>query len=56
MEDSHIARFDISEGVSYFGVFDGHGGAQVAIIVKKYLVEELTSLDSFKEKDYETAL
>ena len=56
MEDSHIARFDIGEGVSFFGVYDGHGGAQVAIIVKKYLIHVLTCLKSFKEKDYKTAL
>jgi serine/threonine protein phosphatase PrpC len=26
MEDSHIAELDLGNGVSYFGVFDGHGG------------------------------
>jgi serine/threonine protein phosphatase PrpC len=26
MEDSHIANVDIGDGVSIFGVFDGHGG------------------------------
>lgn len=28
MEDSHIAKPDIVEDVSIFGVFDGHGGFQ----------------------------
>ena len=26
MEDSHIAHTDLDNGVSLFGVFDGHGG------------------------------
>ena len=30
MEDSHVASMDIGDGVSVFGVFDGHGGHEVA--------------------------
>lgn len=26
MEDSHIACLDLGNGVSFFGVYDGHGG------------------------------
>jgi len=26
MEDSHIAAVNLDNGVSVFGVFDGHGG------------------------------
>lgn len=26
MEDAHIASLDIGDGVSIFGVLDGHGG------------------------------
>ena len=26
MEDSHITKLDLGDGVSLFGVFDGHGG------------------------------
>ena len=26
MEDAHITRADLTEEVSVFGVFDGHGG------------------------------
>jgi serine/threonine protein phosphatase PrpC len=26
MEDSHIAEKDLGGGISFFGVFDGHGG------------------------------
>jgi len=56
MEDSHIAELDLGNGVSYFGVFDGHGGAEVAIFVKKHLIEELVKLPSFKNKQYEKAM
>jgi protein phosphatase 1G len=26
MEDSHIVELDLGRGVSFFGVYDGHGG------------------------------
>lgn len=26
MEDSHIAELDLGNGISFFGVYDGHGG------------------------------
>lgn len=42
MEDAHIAHIDIDgNGTSLFGVFDGHGGHEVAIFVKKHFREEL---------------
>lgn len=28
MEDAHIANLDIGDGISVFGVLDGHGGKQ----------------------------
>lgn len=30
MEDAHIANLDIGDGVSIFGVFDGHGGTHIS--------------------------
>lgn len=30
MEDSHIHELNVAEGVNLFGVFDGHGGSEVA--------------------------
>jgi serine/threonine protein phosphatase PrpC len=33
MEDSHIAALDIENDISVFGVFDGHGGCEVAKFV-----------------------
>jgi protein phosphatase 1G len=33
MEDAHIANLDLGDGVSIFGVFDGHGGSIFIFIV-----------------------
>jgi serine/threonine protein phosphatase PrpC len=33
MEDSHIVNTSLPNDVSIFGVFDGHGGAEVALYV-----------------------
>jgi serine/threonine protein phosphatase PrpC len=30
MEDAHIARLNLEPNVHIFGVFDGHGGKEVA--------------------------
>lgn len=65
MEDSHIAYLEVIEGVSFFGVYDGHGGTssplpflgnEVAEFVRDHLVEELKKLASFKAGNYEDAL
>lgn len=57
MEDSHIASVnDLGGGISFFGVFDGHGGQEVALFVKKHFVKELGKDKNFKAKDYKTAL
>jgi len=34
MEDAHIANLDISPNIHIFGIFDGHGGAEVAKFCK----------------------
>lgn len=48
MEDAHIAHVDFdNNGTSLFGVFDGHGGSEVAIFVKRHFKEELVKLNSF---------
>ena len=39
MEDSHIAEIDLGNGVSFFGVYDGHGGNEVADYVKEHLID-----------------
>ena len=49
MEDSHISELDINnDGVSFFGVFDGHGGSEVASYVKSHFVKILISQESYQ--------
>ena len=68
MEDSHICAVTLDNNVQVFGVFDGHGGIlmtslmclsigrEVALYVKDVYIKELAKLQSFKAKDYKTAL
>lgn len=52
MEDAHVAVTDISlpEGdAKVFGVFDGHGGAEVARFCGLYLVSVLTQQEAWKQ-------
>jgi len=56
MEDAHLIKPDFQGDLSLFGVFDGHGGKEVAEFVAKNLCEQLVSLPSFKMKNYEQSL
>jgi len=40
MEDSHIAELDLGNGISFFGVYDGHGGKAYLTL---YLGSKLTT-------------
>jgi len=39
MEDAHISKFNVTKNVHVFGVFDGHGGREVAKFVEKHFIE-----------------
>ncbi len=68
MEDAHIALLDMSsiverelgrkleEKLSLFGVFDGHGGKEVAKFVQIKFARELARSKAFAEKDFKEAL
>ena len=47
---------DFDKNTSFFAVYDGHGGAEVAIYCSQYLPEFLKKLESYKEKNFEKAL
>jgi protein phosphatase 1G len=48
MEDSHLAHLDIDNSFSLFGVFDGHGGKEVAHFAARHLSDTLKSRPSYK--------
>lgn len=57
MEDSHIADLSIGgTNCHAFGVFDGHGGKEVAQWVKKKFSDELSKNKNFKSQNYSKAL
>jgi protein phosphatase 2C family protein 2/3 len=70
MEDAHAAVLDLQaeyEGeetkpaepkdrLSFFGVYDGHGGEKVAQFAGDHLHKIIAKQESFKSKDYEQAL
>lgn len=37
-------------------MFDGHGGKEVSLYVKKHFIDELKALASFRSGNYESAL
>ena len=71
MEDAHAAVLDLKseddddapkdapenpERLSFFGVYDGHGGDKVAIFAGQNVHRIIAKQDAFKRKDYEQAL
>lgn len=42
--------------ISYFGVYDGHGGDKVAIYTGEHLHEIIAKQEAFKKRDFEQAL
>lgn len=58
MEDAKLTHLSL-EGyphLSLFGVFDGHGGDEVARYAEKHFVEELLKRNSLKERQIALAL
>ena len=57
MEDSHISDMNNGKGnIHLFGVFDGHGGKEVAQYVKKNFTKEFIANKSFKSGNIKKAL
>ena len=70
MEDSHAAVLDLQplEGddelkpadsdvrISFFGVYDGHGGDKVALYTGEHLHEIIAKQEAFKKGQFEQAL
>ena len=58
MEDSHITDLDLgpSNSTQLFGVFDGHGGCEVAKYVANHFTEELLKNQNYLKNDIKKAL
>ena len=66
MEDAHTAVLDLlaqtpaakdhASKLSFFGVFDGHGGSQVALFAGEHIHNIIAKQDTFKAGNYEQAL
>ncbi|XP_065077196.1 probable protein phosphatase CG10417 [Ochlerotatus camptorhynchus] len=55
-EDAHNCILSYDEKTSFFAVYDGHGGAEVAHYCSLHLPTFLKKLQSYKAKDFEQAL
>ena len=51
MEDAHIADPKFAPGQALFGVFDGHGGQEVARFTEKHYANVLKSQELFMSGD-----
>lgn len=67
MEDSHTAVLNMispnpadpskhPDRLSFFGVFDGHGGDKVALFTGENIHEIIANQDSYKAGDYDRGL
>jgi protein phosphatase 1G len=57
-EDAHVAQLNFGgkDEVAFFGVFDGHGGAQVAKFCAMHMPDELLRSSKYKAGDIEGGL
>lgn len=55
-EDAHNCILSFDDKTSFFAVYDGHGGAEVAQYCSLNLPNFLKKLQSYKNKDFEQAL
>uniref|UniRef100_U5EYB3 protein-serine/threonine phosphatase n=1 Tax=Corethrella appendiculata TaxID=1370023 RepID=U5EYB3_9DIPT len=55
-EDAHNCILEFDTNTSFFAVYDGHGGSEVAAYCSKFLPDFLKKLQSYTDKDFEKAL
>mmetsp|Transcript_7983 Transcript_7983/g.9257 ORF Transcript_7983/g.9257 Transcript_7983/m.9257 type:complete len:350 (-) Transcript_7983:583-1632(-) len=56
MEDAHTIQLDIDTNTSLFGVFDGHGGKEVAIYASRHLHTQLLKNKHYGGGNFEKCL
>jgi protein phosphatase 1G len=55
-EDAHNAILNFDDNTSLFAVYDGHGGAEIAIYCSRYLPDFIKNLPSYREGRLNDAL
>ena len=55
MEDAHVVE-SLGDGNILFGIFDGHGGSEVAKYVSKNIAKTLLADQCYKKHDFKNAL
>lgn len=53
MEDAHMSYLDFVPDTSLFGIFDGHGGKEVAEYAAAHFLNLLKENTNFKEKKFD---
>ena len=56
MEDAKLVNLALDDNTMLFGVFDGHGGKEVAEFVSRHFCVELLNSRAYKEGNFEQAL
>ena len=56
MEDAKLVNLALDSNAMIFGVFDGHGGKEVAEFVSRHFCMELLNNRAYKDGNYEQAL
>ena len=59
MEDQHICeevRLPNGDAAFVVGVFDGHGGHEVALFIQQNFMKVLTATNEWKQQNFEGAL
>lgn len=58
MEDAHLAQTNLANdpNCAIFGVFDGHGGAEVAKFCQRYMSTEIQKMEEFGQGNIEDCL
>jgi len=55
-QDAHNCTLDYDTDTSFFAVYDGHGGHEVAAYSAQHLPEYLKNCEAYKKGDYAQAL